>query len=47
MADEAASARETGGAVTLAQSAACLHEKYGDALAKMDDAEAGERDGAK
>jgi hypothetical protein len=43
----AASARETGGAVTLAQSAARLHEKYGDALAKMDDAAPGERDGGK
>ena len=43
----AASARETGGAVTLEQSAACLHERYGDALAKLDDAAPGERDGAK
>ena len=33
----AASARETGGAITLDQSAARLHEKYGDALAKLDD----------
>ena len=33
----AASARETGGKPTLEQSAACLHEKYGDALAKLDD----------
>jgi hypothetical protein len=41
----AASARETGGALTLEQSAARLHEKYGDALAKMDDAAPGERDG--
>ena len=35
----AASARETGGALTLEQSAARLHEKYGDALAKLDDDE--------
>jgi hypothetical protein len=41
MADEAASARETGGKPTLEQSAACLHEKYGDALAKLDDKEGG------
>jgi hypothetical protein len=43
----AASARETGGKPTLEQSAARLHEKYGDALAKMDDAAPGERDGGK
>ena len=33
----AASARETGGKPTLEQSAARLHDKYGDALAKLDD----------
>jgi hypothetical protein len=37
----AASARETGGKLTVEQSAARLHEKYGDALAKMDDKDGG------
>ena len=36
-----ASARETGGAITLEQSAARLHEKYGDTLAKLDDKDGG------
>jgi hypothetical protein len=39
LANEAASARETGGKLTVEQSAARLHEKYGDALEKMDDKE--------
>ena len=43
----AASARETGGKPTLEQSSARLHEKYGDALAKLDDASPGERGGGK
>jgi hypothetical protein len=33
--------------MSIAQSAARLHERYGDTLAKLDDASPGERDGGK